>query len=156
MDTFSQHLWVTKFKTAGTGKTTVDSLAMIFNNFTAPETFMTDGSQHFDCEQVKTYCAKWSCNHYVIAAYSPWINGLVEGTNKLLLHVLKRLCAPDLGEDTVADEDWEKLLKTWPDHLDDAVCTLNSRLLPPLKYTPKELLLGLVLDTKRTPLMHSV
>ena len=44
LDTFLQHLWVIKFKTAGTGKTTVDSLATIFNNFTAPETFMTDGS----------------------------------------------------------------------------------------------------------------
>ena len=156
LDTFSQHLWVTKFKTAGTGKTTVDSLATIFNNFTAPETFMTDGGRHFDCEQVKTYCAKWSCNHHVIAAYSPWINGLVEGTNKLLLHVLKCLCAPDLGEDTAVDEDWEKLPKTWPDHLDDAVHALNSHLLPALKYTPKELLLGLVIDTKRTPLTHSV
>ena len=109
-----------------------------------------------DISTVKTYCTKWSCNHHVIAAYSPWINGLVEGTNKLLLHVLKCLCAPDLGEDTAVDEDWEKLPKTWPDHLDDAVCTLNSHLLPALKYTPKELLLGLVIDTKCTPLTHSV
>ena len=81
---------------------------------------------------------------------------MVKGINKLLLHVLKHLCAPDLGEDTAADKNWEKLLKTWTDHLDDTVCALNSCLLPALKYTPKELLLRLVLDTKRTPLMHSV
>ena len=71
LDTFSQHLWVTKFKSAGTAKTTVDSLTGIFNNFTALETFMTDGGQHFDNELVKSYCAKWSCTHHVVAAYSP-------------------------------------------------------------------------------------
>ena len=155
LDTFLQHLWVTKFKMAGTGKTTIDSLGMIFNNFIVPETFMMDGGRHFDNKQVKTYCAKWSCKHHVIAAYSPWINGLVEGTNELLLHVLKRLCAPDLGEDTAMDNDWEKLPKTWPDHLDEAVRALNNRFLPALKYTPKELLLGLVVDTKPTLLMDS-
>ena len=155
LDTFSQHLWVTKFKTAGTAKTTVDSLTTIFNNFTPSETFMTDGGRHFNNELVKTYCAKWSCVHHVVAAYSPWINGLVEGTNKLLLHVLKRLCAPDIGEDNTMEEDWEKLPKSWPDHLDDTVHALNGRLLPSLKFTPKELLLGLVIDTKRTELTHS-
>ena len=40
--------------------------------------------------------------------------------------------------------------KTWPDHLDDTVRALNNRLLPALKHTPKELLLGLVVDTKHT------
>ena len=69
--------------------------------------------------------------------------------------LLKRLCAPDLGEDTAMDNDWEKLPKTWPDHLDEAVCTLNNHLLPALKYTPKELLLGLVIDTKPTLLTDS-
>ena len=155
LDTFSQHLWVTKFKTAGTAKTTVDSLNSIFSNFMATETFMTDGGRHFDNELVKSYCAKWSCKHHVVAAYSPWINGLVEGTNKLLLHVLKRLCAPNVGEDNATDDDWEKLPRTWPDHLDDVVHALNNRLLPSLKFTPKELLLGLVVDTKRTELTHS-
>lgn len=51
-----------------------------------------------------------------------WINGLVEGTNKILLHVLKRLCAPN--------------------HLDDAITALNHRILPALKFSPKELLSG--------------
>lgn len=155
LDTFSQHLWVTKHKTAGTAKTTIDSLAMIFNNFTSAETFMTDGGRHFNNQDVKNYCAKWTCNHHVVAAYSPWINGLVEGTNKLLLHVLKRLCAPEVGEDGVTDEGWDKLPRTWPDHLDEAVRALNNRILPALKFTPKELLLGLVVDTKRTELTHS-
>ena len=156
LDTFSQHLWVTRFKTAGTAKTTVDSLTGIFNNFTAAETFMTDGGKHFDNTAVKDFCAKWSCKHHVVAAYSPWINGLVEGTNKLLLHVLKRLCAPNLGEDEYNAITWEKLPRTWTDHLDDAVRALNNRLLPALKHTLKELLLGLVVDTKPTPLADSL
>ena len=139
LNTFSQHLWVTKFKLAGTAKTTVDSLTSIFNNFTALETFMTDGGRHFDNELVKSYCAKWSCTHHVVAAYSPWINGLVEGTNKLLLHVLKRLCTPNIGKDDTTNKGWEQLPKTWPDHLDDVVRTLNNHLLPALKFTPKEL-----------------
>jgi len=154
LDTFSQHLWVTKFKTAGTAKMTVDSLTNIFNNFMVAETFMTDRGRHFNNELVKEYCVRWSCSHHVVTAYSPWINGLVEGTNKLLLHVLKCLCVPNLGEDDTADNDWSKLPKTWTDHLDEAVHALNNRLLPSLKFTPKELLLGLVIDTKRTELIH--
>lgn len=93
--------------------------------------------------------------HHVIAAYAPWINGLVEGTNKLLLHVLKRLCAPDLDNDKLDAIDWEKLPKQWPDHLDEAVRCLNNRLLPSFKFSPKELLLGLVINTPRTPLEES-
>ena len=41
-------------------------------------------------------------------------------------------------------------LKTWPDHLEEAIRILNYRLLPALKFSPKELLLGLVINTKRT------
>ena len=63
--------------------------------------------------------------------------------------------APNLGEDNATDDDWEKLPKTWPDYLDNAVRALNNHLLPSLKFTPKELLLGLVIDTKRTELTHS-
>jgi len=57
LDTFSQHIWVTKYKTAGTAKTTVDSLAGIFNTFTAAKTFMTDGGKHFNntTEQSKSF-----------------------------------------------------------------------------------------------------
>ncbi|KIN98063.1 hypothetical protein M404DRAFT_158565, partial [Pisolithus tinctorius Marx 270] len=115
MDTFSQHLWVTKFKTAGTAKTTIDSLSVIFNTYVAPKMFMTD-----------------------------------EGTNKLLLHVLKWLCMPELGEDDADTTKWEQLPGTWPDNLDNAVRALNNCLLPAFKHMPKELLLGLIINTKHT------
>ncbi len=155
LDTYSQHVWIFKHKTAGSAKTTTESLSNIFRNFIAPETFMTDGGKHFDNNDVRAYCEDWSTSNHVIAAYSPWVNGLVEGTNKLLLHVIKRLCAPDLDEDSYDEIDWDKLPKQWPDHLDEATRCLNYRLLPAFKFSPKELLLGLVINTPRTPLADS-
>jgi hypothetical protein len=50
---------------------------------------------------------------------------------------------------------WDKLPKSWPDHLDDAVYALNHRLLPSLKFSPKELLLGLIVNTPTTPIEDS-
>ena len=155
LDTFSQHVWAFKYKTAGTAKSTVDSLTQIFRNFTSAETFMSDGGRHFDNTVVKDFCTKWSCNTHVVAAYSPWINGLVEGTNKILLHVLKRLCAPNLGEDDYKAVSWDTLPGNWPDYLDDAITALNHRILPALKFSPKELLLGQVINTPRTDLNNS-
>ncbi|KAG2058733.1 hypothetical protein BDR06DRAFT_864441, partial [Suillus hirtellus] len=73
---------------------------------------------------------------------SPWINELVEGTNKILLHVLKYLCAPNLGEDKYEAISWDTLLNSWPKNLEEAVAVLNYRILPALKFSPKELLLG--------------
>ena len=45
LDTFTQHIWGYKFKTAGTGKTTVKSLEDIYGGFTPAEVFMsTEGN----------------------------------------------------------------------------------------------------------------
>ncbi|OJT13171.1 Pro-Pol polyprotein [Trametes pubescens] len=157
LDTFSQHVWAFKYKTAGTAKTTTDSLRQIFQGFAPPETFMTDGGKHFNNNNVKDYCKTWGVKPHVVAAYSPWVNGLVEGTNKLLLHVLKRLCAPDVGEDSwdaeVTQKDWDSLPRQWTEHLDDAVKCLNYRILPALKFSPKELLLGKIVNTPTTAIM---
>lgn len=61
-----------------------------------------------------------------------------------------------MGEDSEQQEtSWDKLPVTWPDHLDDAVHALNHRLLPALKFSPKELLLGLVTNTPRTSVEDS-
>ena len=67
LDTFSQHLWVTKFKMAGTANTTIDSLKGIFHNFSAPETFMTDGESHFKNSAIKEFCTQWLCTHHVVS-----------------------------------------------------------------------------------------
>lgn len=98
LDTTSQHVWGYKFKTYGTGKTTCRSLEDIAHNFVPPETFMSDNGPHFKNDEVRETCTRLGIKSQFIAAYSPWVNGLVKGTNKLLLYVLARLCAPDLGE----------------------------------------------------------
>jgi transposase InsO family protein len=149
LDTFSQHMWAFKYKSAGTAKTTVNALSTISKNFVAPEAFMTDGGSHFNNGAVRELCKANACKHHVTPAYSPWVNGLVEGTNKILLHVLKRMCAPEIGEQD-DDGSWGNLPRAWPDHLDTAVAALNRRILPALKFTPKELLLGMAIDTPRT------
>ena len=87
-----------------------------------------------------------------MAAYSPWINGLVEGTNKILLYILARLCAPEVGEDRWQSMSWDDLPKAWPDYFDEAIQVLNWRILPALKFSPKELLLNLIVNTTPTPL----
>ena len=152
LDTFTQHIWGYKFKTAGTGKTTVKSLEDIYGGFAPAEVFMSDGGKHFKNNEVRQCCEKWGGRHHVVAAYSPWINGLVEGTNKILLYVLARLCAPEVGEDGWQGMDWVNLPKSWPDHFDEAIQTLNWRILPALKFSPKELLLSLIVNTTPTPL----
>jgi transposase InsO family protein len=152
LDTCSQHVWGFAFKKDGTGKTTVESLEHVATENLPPEVFMTDGGSHFDCKEVREFCESMGIKTIVTSAYSPWVNGLVEGTNKLLLHVLKRVCAPGLGEDEYDAMTVDKLPKTWPDHLQAAIQALNWRILPKLHYRPKELLWGLPLETPPTPI----
>ena len=80
------------------------------------------------------------------------MNGLVEGTNKLLIYILARLCAPRLGEDDWQHTHLDALPNNWPDHFDKAIRILNWRKLPALQFSPNELLLGLVVNTPKTPL----
>jgi hypothetical protein len=114
------------------------------------ETFMSDGGKHFDNKEVRELCEEWGTKTHVVPAYSPWVNGLVEGTNKLFLHILKRLCAPDLDNEEVERLSKDNLPKNWPDHFENTIKILNWRLLPALKFSPKELMLGLVVNTKPT------
>jgi hypothetical protein len=137
-------------KTSGNAKSMIESLKGIFSAFAPSETFMADGGKHFNNNAVRTFCESRRCKLHMVAAYSPWVNGLVKGTNKLLLHVLKWLCAPEVGENQDQEGTWDNLPKSWPDHLDDVVHALNHRLLLALKFSPKELLLGLIINTPTT------
>ncbi|OAX38431.1 tRNA pseudouridine synthase [Rhizopogon vinicolor AM-OR11-026] len=47
------------------------------------------------------------------------------------------------------------ILRRWPNHLDDAVAALNYRILPALKFSPKELLVGQIINTPRTNITNS-
>ena len=124
----------------------------LYQNFAPAETFMLDGGRHFNNAEVREFCERWGGKHHVVAAYSPWINGLVEGTNEILLYILASLCAPDIGEDGWKAMLWNNLLKSWLDHLDKAIQILNWHILPALKFCLKEILLGLVVNTKPTPI----
>lgn len=147
MDVYSQRVWVTKLKTTATAKSSKKSFGDICDLFTAPETLMVDGGPEFDNKELKEMCEERGTKLEVCPAYSPWVNGLLEGTNAILLNRLKRMCAPDLGEDEYAGMAVPAL---WPDHLEAAVKSINNRILPNLKYSPNELLLGLVVNTKPT------
>jgi transposase InsO family protein len=156
LDTYSQHVWGFKLKTTSSGKTTQDALGKIFHEFAPAEVFMTDGGPHFDNQAVRDLCSEWGTETHVVSAYSPWVNGLVEGANKILLHILKRLCSPNLGEDEYSAMDWVNIPGSWPKHFDEAIRIMNWRLLPALKFSPKELLMGLVVNTTPTNIDHSV
>jgi transposase InsO family protein len=148
VDVYSQHIWAEKLKTNATAATTCKTFNNICAKFTAPEALMVDGGPEFDNHAVREACAAREVELRIVPGYSPWINGLVEGTNGILLGRLKRLCTPDLGED---EQNATDVPASWPDHLEAAVEAMNNRILPNLKYSPNELLLGIVINTKRTP-----
>lgn len=128
-------------------QTTVNGLEVIANAFQAPDTFMTDGGSHFDNGDVCMWCAAHGTKHHVVAAYAPWVNSLVENANGKLLGHLKRLCSLSLGEDEYENVEAESLAQIWPDHFDNAIRQLNKHIIPAFKFFPKELMLGLVVNT---------
>jgi transposase InsO family protein len=146
IDVYSGFVWSSKLKTAGTGKSTVTSLKRLFHDYAVPKSFMSDGGSHFDNNEVDSYCNEERVQHIVTPAYAPWVNGLIENANRLLLGRLKRLCAPDHDNiENSAETDVKALPNNWPEHLDEAIRQLNDRILPALNATPRELLFGLAL-----------
>lgn len=113
----------------------------------------TDGESHFDNREVKAWCEARRVQHHVVAAYAPWVNGLVESTNRQLLGRLCRMCSPGLDDVGTMDARPEDVARTWPDHFNDAICHLNEHIIPAIQFSPKELLLGLVVNTTRMPLV---
>ena len=156
MDTFSQYIWGFKLKHHGMAKHTINGLQSITHTFRAPETLMTDGGSHFNNGDVRTWCKANGTGHHVVAAYAPWINGLVENANGQLLGRLKCLCSPELGEDTASDTKPEDITRAWPDHFDNAIRQLNEHIILVFRFSPKELLLGLVVNTTLTPLSTAI
>ncbi|KII91255.1 hypothetical protein PLICRDRAFT_85967, partial [Plicaturopsis crispa FD-325 SS-3] len=106
---------------------------------------MTDGGSHYNNALVNDYCASKGIKRVVVAAYAAYVNGLVEGMNKIVLGRLKRLCCPGLGEDNYKDVKEKEIPGNWPKYWDDMIERLNLRILPGLLHTPKELMLGLVI-----------
>jgi transposase InsO family protein len=144
IDTYSGFVWGTKIKTVGTSKSTIASLKHIFYNYAIPTSFMSDGGSHFNNNEVNKFCKGERVQRIITPAYAPWVNGLIENANRLLLGRLKRLCAPnhDNAEDTT-DIDPKAIPESWTDHLDEAIRQLNDRIVPALNATPRELLFGI-------------
>ncbi|KAG6827580.1 hypothetical protein H0H87_004416 [Tephrocybe sp. NHM501043] len=151
VDVYSQHVWGEKLKKSATGASMVKKFENICTTFIAPEAFMADGSPEFDNAAVWEACSVHGTELQIIPAYSPWVNRLIKGMNRKLLGILKRLCAPDLGEDEYEKMGKDNIPTNWPDHFDDALEYLNKHILPHLKFTLNELLLGLVINTAHTP-----
>jgi hypothetical protein len=80
--------------------------------------------------------------------YSPWINSLLEGYNHIVVDALKCLCAPGLGEDDYERMTIKDIPNNWPDYLDIDIENLNNHILPSLKYSPNELMLGLIVNSR--------
>ena len=156
MDAFTCFRWGFKLKTKGTAKTTRAALQSICNAFNSPERLMVDGGSHFDCGLVREFCKEEGIELQIVSPYSPWIAGLIENGNSNLLSVLRKLCAPGLGEDDYNKMQWEDLLKNWPIHFEHAVSLLNQRLMPSLQCSPAELMLGLVINTNPTPAIDTI
>lgn len=117
---------------------------------------MADSGSHFASHDVAEWCLQHGSRYEQVAAYSPWVNGLLEGTNGKLLSHLKRLCAPNLGKDEYMKMlSFEHLPQNWPLHFYMAIEQLNRHILPAYKFSPDELCLGTVVNTTETPLAVS-
>lgn len=148
VDVFSQRVWAFKLRGHGTAKTTLGCLSHIEREHGAPATLMTDGGSHFDNDEVRAWCESHGTRVVVVPAYSPWQNGLCEGSNSRLLGRLKRECAPELGEDGWAKiASFEDLPGNWPDHLENVIRSINNRIIPAYNYSPHELLTGIVINS---------
>jgi hypothetical protein len=99
---------------------------------------------------VEVFCDKWSTKFHSVSAYFPWINGLIEGMNRILLYILAQLCAPDVSEDGWCLMTKYNLPKQWPKHFPTTIRILNSRILLSIKFTLKEVLFGMPVNTRPT------
>jgi hypothetical protein len=156
MDTYSQHLWAKPLILPASGETTVTRLRKLWTDFRVPETYMCDNGPEFDNWQLHKLCEEFSVELHFVAEYSPWVNGLVEGTNAKILGRLKRLCAPHLDEDRYNVMGWDDLPSNWPEHLEAAILALNNQILPALKFSPDELLFSVIVNTMPTPIGDAI
>lgn len=135
INTCSGFIWVMKLKSYSMGASTVGSLHQICLNYATPHSFMSNGQKHFNCDIVNNYCTERDIQHITTAKYAPWVNGLIESTNNLLLSHLKQLCASNLDADP-SDINPKSIPNSWPNHLDEAVHSLNDHILPTLNTSP--------------------
>ena len=103
----SGFVWGQKQAAAGTGKSTEQLLSKICRGWAKPRVWQTDRGSHFKGQELKEVCERLGTIRIVTPAYTAWVNGLVEGVNRLFLSCLKKKCAPDLDESEYQD------VRTW-------------------------------------------
>ena len=128
---------------AGTGKSTEKLLVQIAQGFAKPRVWQTDGGSHSKGLELKEACEWLGIVRIITPAYAAWVNGLVEGVNKLFLSCLKKKCAPDLNNSKYEDVDPESIPRNWPDFFKEAVANVNDRIILGTRFTPREILFGL-------------
>ncbi|QRV79985.1 Retrovirus-related Pol polyprotein from transposon [Ceratobasidium sp. AG-Ba] len=127
-DVYSRYMFTFPSKKPGTGKFTTDALDRISDLILTPRVFMADGGGHFNCDEVRRWAEARGSKVIITPPYSPWANGLAEGSVKLLINRLKKLCAPSVGEDPDDVDDANSTPTAWLKHLTTAVSQLNDRL----------------------------
>jgi hypothetical protein len=101
---------------------------------------------------VNEICERLNIVKITTPAYAPFVNGLIENVNKLLIGRLKRKYCPNLDEaEYEGDIDPASLPASWPDYFDECVTELNDRILPGKKFTLREVLFGLCLAPIHIP-----
>jgi hypothetical protein len=133
-------------------ETLESALGDICDKYLLMNTFQSDQGRHFKNKRVQQFCDARGIKLHLVLSYSLSINGLLEDVNRILIYILVRLCAPNVGEDGWQSVTKDTLPDNWPDHFDEAIWIINKRLLPSVKFSPKELLFSNVVNTPPTPI----
>jgi hypothetical protein len=133
-------------KSAATGKSSQKSYGDICDLFTALETLMVDGGPVFYNKELREECAKRGKKLGICPSYSPGSTASHGGyeqnfTGSLEAYVRTR---PRRGRIRYNGSSSQLARSA-------AIRYINDRILPNLKYSPNELLLSLVVNTKQTP-----
>ncbi|SPO32318.1 uncharacterized protein UTRI_02875 [Ustilago trichophora] len=138
VDYFSRFVWGFPLAQAR-GKDVVRCLTLLRDQLSAlPITIISDGGSHFDCAEVYDFLADNDVGHHITPAYAPWVNGLVERNNGIIIQALQRVCA---SATSASSTDFP-----WYDHLSTVLWEINHRAIPDLSnLSPTELLYGYII-----------
>jgi len=87
---------------------------------------------------------------HIVAAYAPWLNGLLEHFNGIILNLLKHLCTLGLRENEYESMAKKDIPSSWGNYLNTAIKNLSDQIPPSLNFSPNYLLLGLPLNVTLT------
>ncbi|SPO31487.1 uncharacterized protein UTRI_06617 [Ustilago trichophora] len=148
VDYFSRFLWAFPLAQAR-GQDVVRCLTTLRDHLAVlPKTIISDGGSHFDCAEVYDFLDDNDVGHHITPAYAPWVNGLVERNNGLIIQGLRKLCASATSASSTRFP--------WLDQLSAVIRELNTRPIPDLSnLSPTELLFGYVLKDRESSRVES-